>query len=78
MTSIMQRPYVGRLCDHCKIGKYIIPANGQEWHCICDECRAILFCYTPLPHQVKFHADPSKYRLYAGGSKYPVPTLNSL
>ena len=63
----MQQPYLGRLCDHCKIGNYILPSSGQEWHLVCQECRAILFCYTPLPHQEEFHADKAKYRMYAGG-----------
>jgi phage terminase large subunit len=63
----MQEPYLGRICDHCKLGKYILPTSGQEWHLVCQECRAILFCYTPLPHQQRFHADKAKYRMYAGG-----------
>lgn len=63
----MQEPYIGKTCHRCKVGKYVLPSNGQEWHLVCQECRAILFCYTPLPHQYNFHADDSKYRMYAGG-----------
>lgn len=63
----MQEPFLGKLCYRCKVGKYVMPSNGQEWHLVCQECRAILFCYTPLPHQYNFHADDSKYRMYAGG-----------
>jgi hypothetical protein len=67
MTSLMQQPYIGMTCDHCSYGKMTEPANGQEWHLECDECKAILFCYTPLPHQEDFHKDNAKYKLYAGG-----------
>jgi phage terminase large subunit len=63
----MQKPFLHKPCDHCSFGKYIMPTNGQEWHLVCQECGAYLFCYKPLPHQIEFHKDPSKYRMYAGG-----------
>lgn len=67
MPSQMTAKFVGKICDHCKIGNYIEFPDGNEWNLQCNECRAILFCYDPLPHQQAFHADKSKYRMFAGG-----------
>jgi hypothetical protein len=67
MTSPMQKPYVNSLCPTCGYGYLAIPSNGQEWHLQCTECRTMLFCYTPLPHQLDFHNDEHKFILYAGG-----------
>ena len=67
MASPMQEPYVGSECKSCNYGTMRVPANGQEWHLVCSECSSILFCYTPLPHQERFHSDGTKYLLYAGG-----------
>lgn len=67
MTSVMQKPYIDTVCQNCNFGNMKLPSNGQEWHLVCSECSAILFCYTPLPHQEQFHRDGTKYLLYAGG-----------
>jgi hypothetical protein len=67
MSSLMQKPYIGQTCYHCKIGSFQVPSNGQEWHLDCTECNAVLFCYNPMPHQAKFHQDPSKFKAFFGG-----------
>jgi hypothetical protein len=67
MPSKMQLPYLKKTCSHCGFGHYIEFPDGNEWNLVCNECQAIMFCYTPLPHQIEFHADPSKYRMFAGG-----------
>jgi hypothetical protein len=67
MPSKMQLPYFKKTCAHCNMGNYIEFPEGNEWNLFCNECGAIMFCYTPLPHQEMFHADPSKYRMFAGG-----------
>jgi PBSX family phage terminase large subunit len=65
--SIMQKPYYQSKCKRCKYGEMNVMNDGNEWNLECTDCGAILFCYTPLPHQIKFHQDGSKYRMYAGG-----------
>lgn len=67
MASMQQEPYIGATCEICEYGTYEVPENGQEWHVVCDECHAIAMCYEPLPHQAAFHADPHKYKMFAGG-----------
>lgn len=54
-------------CLECDFGLYREPTNGQRWHAICDECESIIMTYDPLPHQYEFHADPHKYKMFAGG-----------
>lgn len=63
----MNTKYIGTKCDNCRWGVYHAPDNGQEWHVVCNDCEAIHICYEPLPHQAEFHADPTKYRMFAGG-----------
>lgn len=67
MASVQQEPYLGTECENCKFGKYDIPLSGQEWHLVCDECGTVKMVYEPLPHQEAFHADPHKYKMFAGG-----------
>src|SRR5690625_1630121 len=66
MTSPQQKPYVGKECE-CGRGYYDVPLSSQEWHVTCTECKTIMMVYEPLPHQEAFHADPHKYKLFAGG-----------
>lgn len=67
MASEQQLPYIDQECVECKRGTYQVPANGQEWHLVCSDCNTLVMAYEPLPHQEAFHADPTKYRLFAGG-----------
>lgn len=67
MASKQQEKYIGMDCEACDYGYYELPYNGQEWHVVCNECKAIVMVYEPLPHQAKFHADPHKYKMFAGG-----------
>lgn len=65
--SKQQQPYLDQTCEACGYGTYDLPSNGQQWHVVCNECGTIAMCYEPLPHQAKFHADPHKYKMFAGG-----------
>jgi hypothetical protein len=67
MPSKMTANFIGKTCERCGIGNYIEFPDENEWNLECNECRAIKFCYLPLPHQAAFHADRSKYRMFAGG-----------
>jgi phage terminase large subunit len=67
MASKMIEKFIGQTCQSCHFGVYKEFSDGNEWNVICNDCGAIQFCYEPLPHQVEFHSDPSKYRLFAGG-----------
>jgi hypothetical protein len=67
MASLMQKPYLGSTCKRCNYGTMQEMEDGNEWNLECKDCSAVLFCYNPLPHQVKFHQDKSKYRMFAGG-----------
>ena len=67
MASDMQKRFLKDKCESCLAGSYELPENGQEWHLVCDSCRAIKFCYVPMPHQYNFHRDSHKYKMFAGG-----------
>ncbi len=67
MASKMQEKHLGKKCTSCGIGKFEEPANGQEWHLECDFCRAIYLVYEPMPHQLDFHKDEHKFKMFAGG-----------
>lgn len=67
MASKQQLPFLDKECEICHFGHYQTPENGQEWHVVCDDCNAIALCYEPLPHQSVFHADPHKFKMFAGG-----------
>lgn len=62
-----QEQYLHQTCYKCHYGKYQLPESGQEWHVVCDSCGSIHFTYQPLPHQYAFHADPHKFKMFAGG-----------
>lgn len=52
-------------CPVCHSGEVRIPDNvfyGQ-----CDNCKATLIDYEPLPHQEAFHESTAQYRLNIGG-----------
>lgn len=66
MVSPQQKSHLGKECE-CGRGYFDIPISSQEWHLTCSECNAIIMVYEPLPHQEKFHADPHKYKMFAGG-----------
>lgn len=67
MPSEMQKPFIKKLCEHCKIGHYTETHETGDWWAQCNECNALLFCYQPMPHQAKFHADNHKYKAFFGG-----------
>jgi hypothetical protein len=57
--------FIGETCEHCGYGT--MNEINSDWWIKCNDCGALKFCYIPLPHQERFHADPSKYKLFAGG-----------
>lgn len=59
--------YLGTQCLECGTGNYSYNENHSEWWVKCPDCKHMLFCYEPMPHQARFHADPSKFKMYAGG-----------
>jgi hypothetical protein len=67
MPSQMQKPFIKKTCDHCKIGYYVETSETGDWWAQCNECNALLFCYKPMPHQATFHADSHKYKAFFGG-----------
>lgn len=64
MTTPAQ-PFIEETCEQCSYGRMM--ETDSEWWVKCDDCGAMKFCYVPLPHQSRFHADTHKYRLFAGG-----------
>jgi phage terminase large subunit len=67
MPSSMQKPFVKQTCGHCGIGHYVESHDCGDWWLECNECRALMFCYKPMPHQARFHSDNHKYKMFAGG-----------
>lgn len=55
------------LCQNCHTGHLIEPPNGQQSYLKCDACNAILLLYKPMPHQVEYHKDQTKFKGFFGG-----------
>lgn len=64
---IPNQPYLEKKCVKCGHGHMTDTDNNCEWFVKCDDCGHLIFCYTPMPHQLKFHQDPAKFKMYAGG-----------
>lgn len=45
----------------------------SEWWTVCTDCGQFFFAYEPMPHQRRFHRDPAKFKLFAGGRKSQSP-----
>lgn len=54
-------------CRVCNIGHNRHTADHNEWWVKCDNCEQMTFCYVPMPHQLRFHQDNVKFKMYAGG-----------
>lgn len=54
-------------CEVCAVGVYKETIDSNEWWVKCDNCEQMVFCYQPMPHQLRFHSDPAPYKMYAGG-----------
>jgi len=52
-------------CDKCDFG--VFQETTSEWWVKCDNCGHLVFCYIPMPHQLRFHMDKAKFKMYAGG-----------
>jgi hypothetical protein len=59
--------YIGDTCKVCGDGEYGPTDHNSEWWVKCTECKSMLFCYIPMPHQYTFHQDNHKFRMWAGG-----------
>ena len=59
--------FLGTTCTLCGVGTLKENDNFSDWWAKCDECRNLVFCYQPMPHQLRFHQDPAKYKMYGGG-----------
>lgn len=57
--------YLRQECEICA-GMYIETENNSEWWVKCGECGHLRFCYEPMEHQLIYHADTAKYKMYAG------------
>lgn len=67
MPSKMQEPYLKQTCPHCNFGYYVETSDTGDWWLECNECGALHFCYSPMPHQYQFHLDPHKFKSFFGG-----------
>lgn len=59
-------PYLGKPCE-CGRGKNITTLCMNEWWCRCNDCDRYLFCYVPMDHQLAFHEDQHKVKMWTGG-----------
>lgn len=59
---------IGSACqDPTCAGTYINTKQHNEWWTKCNECGQFLFLYEPMPHQLRFHQDPHRFKLFGGG-----------
>lgn len=54
-------------CPHCGQGFYRETDDANIWWVKCDDCEHLQFCYVPMKHQLRYHMDPAKFKLFAGG-----------
>ncbi len=66
------KAFLGTTCKQCGAGTYIETDGANEWWVKCDDCSHLLFCYQPMPHQLRFHRDPTKFKMYAGKLNLPA------
>lgn len=51
----------------CNRGCSLVPTiDHNKWWRVCADCGTFKFLYEPMPHQLRFHQDPAKIRLWAG------------
>lgn len=51
----------------CGRGKYKPTPCMNEWWVKCNDCDNMLFCYIPMEHQMDFHLDHHKIKMWSGG-----------
>lgn len=62
------RKKANRKCKTPKCGgKYCQTSDFNEWWVQCEECREYLFLYEPMDHQLRFHQDQHRFKMFAGG-----------
>lgn len=60
-------PFLNKPCEQCHEGKYIQTDCFSSWWVKCNDCGHFLFCYIPMDHQLAFHEDQHKVKLWTGG-----------
>lgn len=55
------------VCQACLSAELEKPKDGHPSYLICPNCLAIQLTYKPQDYQAAFHADPTKYKMFAGG-----------
>lgn len=67
MSTLVEK----KLGEPCKnpncLGKYTTTKDFSEWWVKCTECDTFLFLYEPMPHQLRYHKDPHRFKLFSGG-----------
>lgn len=67
MSYEPNQDFLGQTCVKCGYGMYVETSDYNDWWVRCNDCGVLVFCYEPMEHQARFHADPHKFRLYGGG-----------
>lgn len=67
MAFTPNESFLGEKCEHCGYGTMVEPLDFNEWWTRCNDCNAYKFCYVPMEHQERFHADSHKFRMWGGG-----------
>jgi len=62
ITKWLDKPCNDPACS----GRYKHTKEFNEWWAVCDECENFLFLYDPMPHQLRFHRDTAKFKMYGG------------
>ena len=63
----MTSPLLHKAPTHCTQCKEAWTRHDEESSSYCSNCNNFMLHYKPLPHQIRFHADKTKYKLFAGG-----------
>lgn len=66
MTTMTEK-WIGKPCKNTECrGHFKNTKAYNEWWVVCSECNLFFFLYEPMPHQLRYHRDKAKFKLWAG------------
>lgn len=66
---VSKSPNAKRLDSKCECGRGLLRQTEcfNEWWLQCNDCDRFVFCYEPMVHQMDFHLDTHKIKMWSGG-----------
>jgi hypothetical protein len=59
--------WIGKPCNNKECtGHRTHTKKHNSWWTVCTDCGVFFFVYEPMPHQLRFHQDAAKFKMYGG------------